>query len=115
MSGRLVVGVDGGGTRTRAVILDEAGEELWDALPIWSLGVKYVWEKVPLTPEEQVKRRFEEYLKKDAAPILKKHAPAALKLAGEVLRESLEDKRSWVANRIQTTHRCKPGMTLTSL
>jgi glucosamine kinase len=28
MSGRLVVGVDGGGTRTRAVILDEAGGEL---------------------------------------------------------------------------------------
>lgn len=28
MSGRLVVGVDGGGTRTRAVILDEAGDEL---------------------------------------------------------------------------------------
>jgi hypothetical protein len=74
-------------------LLEEAGVELWKALPIWSLGVKYLWEKVPGTPDEQVRKRFEKYLKSDAEPIIRKHAPQAVRIAGEVLRESLKDER----------------------
>jgi hypothetical protein len=73
--------------------LEEVGRELWKKLPIWSLGARYVWEGVPGTREGQVKSRFEEYLKKEAIPVLRKHAPEAMRLAREVLKESLADER----------------------
>ncbi len=74
-------------------LLERVGEELWAKLPMWSLGWRAVAEKLPFTDKEQVKRRFEEYLAKDAAPILRAHAGEAAALAGEVLREALADRR----------------------
>ena len=73
--------------------LEEVGQELWEKLPIWSLGARYVWEGVPGTKEGQLRARFEEYLKNDAMPVLRSRAPEALKIARETLKESLEDPR----------------------
>jgi hypothetical protein len=74
-------------------LLDRVGEDLWRALPVWSLGWRYVWQSVPFTSEEQVKARFEKYLHEDAAPILAKHAPEAARIAKGVVRETLQDPR----------------------
>jgi hypothetical protein len=74
-------------------LLDTVGKELWEALPVWGLGWRAVWEKVPFTSEGQVRDRFAQYLEDDAKPILAAHAGEAAEIAGEVLRESLEDPR----------------------
>jgi hypothetical protein len=73
--------------------LEEVGREMWRKLPIWSLGARYVWEGVPGTREGQVKSKFEAYLKDEALPILRSHAPEATRIAREVLQESLDDPR----------------------
>jgi len=73
--------------------LEKVGRELWKKLPIWSLGARYVWEGVPGTREGQVKSKFERYLKNEAIPLLRTHAPEATRLARELLEESLDDPR----------------------
>jgi len=74
-------------------LLEEVGEELWRALPVWSLGLRYVWERVPGTEEDQVRERFHEFLEGDAARILARHAPEAGRIAAQVLREAAADER----------------------
>jgi hypothetical protein len=69
--------------------LEEVGMELWCELPIWSLGIRYVLERVPGTEEDQVEKKFNEYLEARASPILKKHAPEAMRIGGTVLKETL--------------------------
>ncbi len=44
-------------------LINEVGGELWDALPAWSIGWRYVWEKVPLTPADQARARFDAFVK----------------------------------------------------
>jgi hypothetical protein len=73
--------------------LTEVGRELWKELPIWSLGIRYVLERVPGSREDQVEEKFKEYLEAKAAPILEKHSPEALRLAGSILQDSLSDER----------------------
>jgi len=74
-------------------LLDKVGEELWKALPIWSLGFKALWQEVPLTDRDQVRKRFEKYVEEKAAPILNEHSREAMRLGGEVVVESLRDPR----------------------
>jgi hypothetical protein len=74
-------------------LIEQVGEELWRALPKWSLGARYVWQKVPFTNRDQVRQRFDEFLKSDAAPILTSHAEEAGRLAGDVIRESLANPK----------------------
>lgn len=73
--------------------LEDVGQELWKELPIWSLGARWVWEGVPGTKEGQVQSKFEQYLKEDAMPILRKRAPEAMAIARQVLKDSIEDPR----------------------
>jgi len=73
--------------------LTVVGRELWKELPIWSLGVRYLLERVPGTKEDQVEQKFKEYLEQKAAPILTKHAPEAMRIAGEILKETIADPR----------------------
>ena len=74
-------------------LVKEVGGELWKALPLWDLGVRAMWERVPLTADEQVERRFGEFLRADAAPILERHADAFLDAARAVIEASLDDPR----------------------
>jgi hypothetical protein len=73
--------------------LEEVGRELWKELPIWSLGIRYVLERVPGTKEDQVSTKFNQYLEAKAVPILEKHSPEALRIAGVVLKETIADPR----------------------
>ncbi len=73
--------------------LTEVGRELWEELPIWSLGIRYVLERVPGTEEDQVEKKFKEYLDQKAAPILEKHSPEAMRIAGAILKETVDDER----------------------
>jgi len=81
-------------------LIGQVGSELWDALPAWSIGWRYVWEKVPLTPADQAKARFEQFVEDDATPILASHADDAARIAGEVIRESLKDSRVRAALKV---------------
>jgi hypothetical protein len=63
------------------------GRELWDALPVWSLGWKYVWQRVPFTERGRMEARFQTYLQEDAGPILASHADEAGRILGEILEE----------------------------
>jgi hypothetical protein len=73
--------------------LTEVGRELWKELPIWSLGVRYLLERVPGTKEDQVEEKFKEYLVQKAAPIISKHSPEAMRIAGGILKETMADPR----------------------
>lgn len=77
--------------------LTEVGRELWKELPIWALGLRYVLERVPGTEEDQVEKKFREYLELKATPIIEKHAPEAMRIAGAILREAAADERVRVA------------------
>jgi len=73
--------------------LTSVGREMWEELPIWSLGIRYVLERVPGTKEDQVSEKFKTYLETRAVPILKKHTPEALRIAGNIVKETMADPR----------------------
>jgi hypothetical protein len=73
-------------------LVRKVGKEMWKALPVWSLGWKAVWQEVPYTNDDLVRRRFEKFLREDAGPILSRHSEEAGRLAREVIAECLADE-----------------------
>lgn len=80
-------------------LAEEVGREIMDSLPVWSLGWRYLWEKVPFTDDQQMKKRFEKYFREEAEPILAAHTDEAVRLLGEVLKEMASDPRVRAAVR----------------
>lgn len=74
-------------------LAEKVGREIMDSLPVWSLGWRYLWEKVPFTDDEQMKSRFEKYFREEAEPILAAHTEEAVRLLGEVLKAMAADPR----------------------
>ncbi len=67
-----------------AQLVDSVGRELWDKLPMGSLGLRWMAEKVPFTDDDLVRKRFNEYVEKDALPIIESHTGDFVDLAQKI-------------------------------
>jgi len=66
--------------------LESIARELWDELPLWSLGWNYVWGKLPKTPGDALEQRFNRFLEEKAVPLLRSRQDEIRRTAEEVVR-----------------------------
>ncbi len=82
-----------------APVVEEVGKEIWERLPLWGLGWRYVYQKVPFTDKEILSRRWKAFVKKEAMPVLEAHMEDFLEVVGEVLSETAGNPRVSAAVR----------------
>lgn len=68
-------------------ILREIGRELWDELPMWSLGWRAFVDVIPGTDKNRVDKWWSEFVDTKAIPILEKHEPELMKAFEELIEE----------------------------
>lgn len=68
-------------------ILREIGRELWDELPMWSLGWRAFVDVIPGTRQDRVDKWWAEFVDDKAIPILEKHEPELMKALEELIEE----------------------------
>lgn len=71
--------------------LREAGNELWDAMPVASLAWNGVAQNFDLSKEDRVANRFERYLEDQAFPILKRRTTDLQSALSGALKEAASD------------------------
>lgn len=72
-------------------LLREIGRELWDALPMWSLGWSAFVDKIPGTSRTRTDQWWAEFLEQKAIPIVQKHEAELLGALGELIEEGARD------------------------
>jgi len=80
-------------------LLEEVGRELWDLLPVWGLGWRYMYEHVPFTKKDHVKQRFKVFLDKEALPVLKSRTREVMALLSNLFQDTFRDPRVITALR----------------
>ena len=68
-------------------ILREIGRELWDELPMWSLGWRAFVDVIPGTSKDRVDKWWSEFVDNKAIPILEKHEADLMKALEELIEE----------------------------
>ena len=68
-------------------ILREIGRELWDELPMWSLGWNAFVDALPGTSKQRVDRWWREFVEQKAIPILAAHEQDLLKALEELIEQ----------------------------
>ncbi len=71
--------------------IEEIARELWDRLPLWSLGWSFVYGKLPRTPADALEQRFNRFVKEEAIPLLESRKDGLAALAEDVAREIVDD------------------------
>lgn len=72
-------------------LLREVGRELWDELPMWSLGWSAFVDKLPGTNKTRVDQWWAEFLENKAIPICAKHEGELIKALEELIEEGARD------------------------
>ena len=72
-------------------ILTEVGRELWDALPMWSLGWSAFVDRIPGTSRDRMDRWWREFLDTKAIPIVAAHEADLLRALEELVDEGARD------------------------
>ncbi len=83
--------------------LRATGEDLWAALPVFAIAWQGVAQEFDFSDTDRVKERFDEYLAKDALPILDRHSDALETALVEILKDAAEDPKVSVAVRESIT------------
>ncbi|MBL4843882.1 MAG: hypothetical protein JKY65_00005 [Planctomycetes bacterium] len=69
-------------------ILREIGRELWDELPMWSLGWRAFVDVLPGTRNDRVDKWWSEFVDNKAIPILEKHEEELMTALEELIEEA---------------------------
>ena len=84
----------GPSARTKAdPILRKIGRELWDALPVWSLGWRAAVDWLPGTRNDRVDKWWKEFVDNKAIPILSKHEPELMKMLEDLIEEGAKNPK----------------------
>ncbi|MHC5078507.1 MAG: hypothetical protein ACYTHN_05785 [Planctomycetota bacterium] len=68
-----------------APLMEEVGQELWERIPMYQLGWRYVYSHLPFTDQEILRRRWNRFLDEEAIPILENHTEDFLEVVREVM------------------------------
>lgn len=80
-------------------LVEEIGREIWARLPVWGLTWRFAYQSIPFTGDEHVKKRFEEFLKRDGIPVLQARSAELLEAVARVMKMTLEDPKVSAALR----------------
>ena len=72
-------------------ILTEIGRELWDALPMWSLSWRALFDTIPYTSQNRVDAWWAEFVETKAIPIMSAHEGELVKALEELIEEGAAD------------------------
>ncbi|MCO5165983.1 MAG: hypothetical protein M9894_06400 [Planctomycetes bacterium] len=72
-------------------ILREIGRELWDELPMWSLGWSAFVDRIPGTSRTRMDQWWNEFVENKAIPILKAHEDELIKALEDLVEEGARD------------------------
>ena len=72
-------------------ILREIGRELWDALPMWSLSWRALFDSIPYTSQNRVDVWWAEFVETKAIPIMAAHEADLIKALEELVEEGAAD------------------------
>jgi hypothetical protein len=72
-------------------ILTEIGRELWDALPMWSLSWRALFDTIPGTSQDRVDVWWAEFVETKAIPIMAAHEGELLKALEDLIEEGAAD------------------------
>ncbi len=75
-------------------LLDNVGDEIVDAFPVWSMSWAYLSESIPFTDKDRFEKKVQEFIKKKAIPIVAKRESEVKKMAAEALRDTLKEERT---------------------
>ncbi|MBI1902125.1 MAG: hypothetical protein HYS13_13575 [Planctomycetia bacterium] len=74
-------------------VATEVGRDLWAKVSLWRFGWRYVYDRTPLLPDDQlVKREWARYVDEDAMPILEAHTDDFVRVVRAVLAESAKER-----------------------
>jgi predicted house-cleaning noncanonical NTP pyrophosphatase (MazG superfamily) len=65
--------------------IEGIGLELWSTFPKWSIAWKSVYQKIPGTDDDHVRKRWERYLAENVTPVIKLWTPEILKVLKRIL------------------------------
>lgn len=71
--------------------LEEIARELWEKLPLWSLGWSWAYGKLPRTPADALEQRFNRFLQEEAIPLLRERQDELARTAESVVRAISEN------------------------
>lgn len=74
-------------------ILNKIGRELWDELPMWSLGWHAFVDSLPGTKKTRVERWWNTFLENKAIPILRKHEEDLVTALGELIESGAKNAK----------------------
>jgi hypothetical protein len=80
-----------------APLMEEVGEELWNRLPLYQLGWRYFYQKVPFTDKEILKRRWNKYMDEEAVPVLEGRTDDFLEVVRRVMKDMAANPKLTVA------------------
>lgn len=72
-------------------LLRDIGRELWDQLPMWSLGWSAFVDQIPGTSRNRMDAWWAEFVENKAIPILREHEDELMKALEELIEEGARD------------------------
>lgn len=71
--------------------LEGIARELWEKLPLWSLGWNWMYGKLPSTPADALEQRFNRFLQDEAVPLLRSRQDELARTAESIVRAISEN------------------------
>ncbi len=75
-------------------MLNDMGDEIVDAFPVWSMSWAYLAESIPFTDKDRFEKKVRKFIKKKAIPILAKRQSALKSMAAGALKDTLKEERT---------------------
>ncbi|MBK8975557.1 MAG: hypothetical protein IPM29_06495 [Planctomycetes bacterium] len=69
------------------------GREIWSRVSLWSLGSRWVWDRLPLTSGQSLEREWNRLLTEEALPVIASHTDDLLGLVQQVSGEVFRNER----------------------
>ncbi|MBN1417199.1 MAG: hypothetical protein JXP34_00390 [Planctomycetes bacterium] len=67
--------------------IEGLGRELWSRLPLWSMGIRWLWQILPGTRDDLVEETWRRFLSEEALPAVEARLPRW----GEILQATVEE------------------------
>ena len=74
-------------------VVREIGRELWDELPMWSVGWRAAFDVLPWAQGDRVDRWWKEFVDTKAIPIISAHEEELIKVLEELIEEGANDPK----------------------
>ncbi|MFT7620831.1 MAG: hypothetical protein ACI97A_004489 [Planctomycetota bacterium] len=75
-------------------VLDDVGDEIVNAFPVWSMSWAYLADSIPFTDKDGFEKKVRKFIKQKAIPILVERESAIREMASTALNDTLKEEKT---------------------